>query len=79
MARTATRPAVALALFAALPLVAACAAPEPGAASASDHLPTFGWAPRPRMRTPSSERPAWLPFLPSDPPRIPAPGDAFRA
>jgi hypothetical protein len=64
-----------LALLAAVAAMAACAAPAP---SGGDGLPTFGWT-RPRMRAPSAERPAWLPSWPAEQPRIPAPGDGFRA
>jgi hypothetical protein len=78
MARTSTPFAAALTMAAALPLVAACAAPVSGTASTSDRFPTFGWAP-PRMRAPSSDRPAWLPSSPVDPPRVPAPEHGFRA
>lgn len=79
MARMVAYAAAILALTAALPvLLAGCSTLEPAAASSSGHLPTFGW-PSPRMRAPSAERPAWLPTLPADLPRIPAPGDGFRA
>jgi hypothetical protein len=80
MARMATKPAAVLALIAAFPMLASCAAPAPSAADAFDGgLPSFGWAPRPRMRAPSAERPAWLPSLPAEQPRLPAPGYGFRA
>ena len=75
MARMVTHATAALAL---LVVLAACAASEPCAADAPDRLPTFGWTPLPRMRAPSAERPAWLPSLPADPPRFPAPSDGFR-
>ena len=78
MARTVTHAATALALLAALPVLSACATPLPSTANTFDSLPTFGWAP-PRMRPPSTERPAWLPSLPLDPPRFPAPDHGFRA
>ena len=65
----------ALALLAALAALPSCTMPAP---SAADGLPTFGWAP-PRMRAPSSERPAWLPSPPTEPQRLPAPRDGFRA
>lgn len=78
MARTATHAAATLALIAALPVLPACAALEPAAVDTSNRLPNFGW-PSPRMRAPSAERPAWLPSLPADPPRIPAPDYVFRA
>jgi hypothetical protein len=78
MGRTVAHAAAILALSAVLPVLAGCSTLEPAAASNSDRLPTFGW-PSPRMRAPSSERPAWLPTLPADLPRIPAPGDGFRA
>ncbi len=78
MARVAMNSAAALVLLAALPALAACAAPGSSTAGTPDRLPSFGWAP-PRMRAPSAERPSWLPSLPSDLPRIPTPGDGFRA
>ena len=78
MARTSTPLAAALTMAAALPLMAACAAPVSGTASTLDRLPTFKWAP-PRMRAPTTERPSWLPSLPADPLRFPAPSDGFRA
>jgi hypothetical protein len=78
MAHPATRPAASLVLLAALPALAACAAPEPPTAGTSDRRPSFGSRPSPRMRAPSAERPAWLPHLPADPPRVPAPSDGFR-
>jgi hypothetical protein len=79
MARTATRPAAALALLATLPALAGCAVtPGSSGVSASDGLPTFGW-PQPRMRAPSSERPAWLAPQPAAPQRLPAPVFGFRA
>ena len=78
MACKVTHPAAALTLLAALPVLASCAASEPRAAGAPDHLPSFGWPP-PRMRAPSTERPAWLPPLPADLPRFPAPRDGFQA
>jgi hypothetical protein len=80
MARTAKRPTAALALLATLPALAACAtAPVPSSGvSASDGLPTFVW-PQPRMRAPSTERPAWLAPLPAQPQRLPAPDYGFRA
>ncbi len=77
MARMVTQAATALALLAALPILSACATRLP-ATGTSDRLPTFGWTP-PRMRVPSTERPAWLPSLPRDPPRVPAPDHGFRA
>ncbi len=78
MARMATNSAAALALFAALAALAACTTPEPSTASTVDSPPAaFRWRP-PRMRAPSAERPAWLPLLPADLPRIPAPDVGFR-
>ncbi len=77
-ARPSTRTAAALAVLAALPALAACAASAPSGVSASDGLPTFGW-PQPRMRPPSTERPAWLAPLPAEPQRLPAPEYGFRA
>ena len=78
MARPATRPTTVLALLAALPALAACAAFEPSTASTSHRLPNLGW-PSPRMRAPAAERPPWLsPSPPADLPRSPAPSDAFR-
>lgn len=79
MLRTATNSAAVLALLAALPVLAACAVPEPSAADAFEGLPAFGWTPRPRMRAPSAERPAWLPSPPAEQQRLPAPGYGFRA
>jgi hypothetical protein len=64
-------------LLAVLLVLAACATPEPTAASASDHLPAFGWPPS-RMRPPSAERPVWLPSLPADLQRVPVPDDGFH-
>ena len=78
MARASTRTAAALVFLAALPALAACSAPEPSTASTSGRLPSFGWAP-PRMQAPSAERPPWLPSLPADLPRFPAPSGGFRA
>ncbi len=78
MARMVTQAATALALLAALPILSACMVPARSTASTFDSLPTFGWTP-PRMRVPSTERPAWLPSLPRDPPRVPAPDHGFRA
>lgn len=78
MARMATNSAAALALLAALAVLGSCAAPASSTASTSDGLPAFRWTP-PRMRAPSAERPAWLPSLPADLPRIPAPDMGFRA
>jgi hypothetical protein len=78
MARTATQSATALAVLAALPVLAACATSAPSDVSASDGLPTFGW-PQPRMRAPSTERPAWLTPQPAEPRRLPAPEHGFRA
>lgn len=79
MARTATQSATALAVLAALPTLAACATSGPSSGvSASDGLPTFMW-PQPRMRPPSSERPAWLAPQPAEPQRLPAPTFGFRA
>ena len=78
MARMVTHAATALALLAVLPFLSACMVPAPSTASTFDGLPTFGWTP-PRMRALSTERPAWLPSLPADPPRIPAPDHGFRA
>ena len=78
MPRTVTHAAAASALGATLSVLAACGTPAPSTASTFDGLPTFGWAP-PRMRAPSPERPAWLPSLPLDPPRVPAPDHGFRA
>jgi len=79
MANAATRSTAALVLVATLPLMAACAAPESSTADNSDDLPVFSWTPLPRMRPPSTERPAWLPSLPADLPRFPVPSDGFRA
>lgn len=74
MARTAAT----LTLLAAFPVLAACAGAEPSTASTSDRLPSFGWPP-PRMRPPSTERPAWLPVLPADLQRFRAPEHGFRS
>ena len=76
MAGTAMNHTAALALLAAL---AACAAPDPSTASTSGHLPGFEWGPSPRVRAPSAERPAWLPYPPAHLPRVPAPSEGFRA
>ncbi|MBD0270976.1 MAG: hypothetical protein ICV73_03515 [Acetobacteraceae bacterium] len=76
MARVAVPPVAVLALLAAL---AGCtASPGSSGVSASDGLPTFGW-PQPRMRPPSTERPAWLAPTPAQPQRLPAPDFGFRA
>lgn len=59
--------------------LASCAAvPEPSTASTSDRLPVFRMAPPSRMRSPSAERPSWLPSLPADLPRFRTLDDGFR-
>jgi hypothetical protein len=73
--------AILTALMALLPFLAACsgAGPLPAAASAGpgDSLPPFGRT-SPRLREPSTERPPWLPVLPSDMERIRVPDDGHR-
>jgi hypothetical protein len=66
--------AILAAMTAAIPLLAGCAEPY-RAASAGDALPYFG--PSPRVREPSSARPAWLLPLPPNLERLRVPDDGF--
>ena len=64
------------AMMALIPLLTGCAEPYPAAASAGDALPFLG--PPPRVREPSSVRPAWLTPPPQNPERLRVPDDGFH-